>query len=273
MAQKHLRRRPAPFIVIAVLLSAALACGGSTPEPAAPAAAPPPTEPEQSGAVQTAAAQATHVALDIAATQAAQTQADDAAIAATEQALVPVLAELPGYGIDPVTEGRAGWIHPPVVLETFGPNQYDYANRYLATIATDFVIAADITWNTTTGLAGCGFLFRSDGNEEALNGYLMVATRGGNGQVAFMTLIDGELGDPESWNALGNIDWQNDATNHIALVVRGGQFMVYANGVQVRTFTPPDNAQYERGFVAMVALSESGTTRCQFDNSWLWLLN
>ena len=29
----------------------------------------------------------------------------------------------------------------------------------------------------------------------------------------------------------------------------------------------------ERGFVAMVAWSESGRTVCQFDNAWLWLLD
>ncbi|MCH7687990.1 MAG: tetratricopeptide repeat protein, partial [Planctomycetes bacterium] len=30
---------------------------------------------------------------------------------------------------------------------------------------------------------------------------------------------------------------------------------------------------FERGFIAMVALSESGRTICQFDNTWLWLLD
>jgi hypothetical protein len=33
------------------------------------------------------------------------------------------------------------------------------------------------------------------------------------------------------------------------------------------------NTEYERGFIAMVALSESGRTFCQFDNAWLWLIN
>ena len=30
---------------------------------------------------------------------------------------------------------------------------------------------------------------------------------------------------------------------------------------------------FERDFVAMVALSESGRTVCQYDNAWLWLLD
>ena len=30
---------------------------------------------------------------------------------------------------------------------------------------------------------------------------------------------------------------------------------------------------FEEGFMAMAALSESGTTQCQFDNAWLWLID
>ncbi len=29
---------------------------------------------------------------------------------------------------------------------------------------------------------------------------------------------------------------------------------------------------FERGFVALVAISESGHTVCRFDNTWLWLI-
>ncbi len=29
---------------------------------------------------------------------------------------------------------------------------------------------------------------------------------------------------------------------------------------------------FEEGFMAMAALSESGTTQCKFDNAWLWLM-
>jgi hypothetical protein len=31
-------------------------------------------------------------------------------------------------------------------------------------------------------------------------------------------------------------------------------------------------AVYEEGFVAMLGVSESGHTVCQFDNAWLWLI-
>ena len=31
-------------------------------------------------------------------------------------------------------------------------------------------------------------------------------------------------------------------------------------------------AVYDEGFVAMMGGSESGHTKCQFDNAWLWLI-
>ena len=31
--------------------------------------------------------------------------------------------------------------------------------------------------------------------------------------------------------------------------------------------------EFPRGFIAMVALAESGYTDCKFDNTWLWLID
>jgi len=33
------------------------------------------------------------------------------------------------------------------------------------------------------------------------------------------------------------------------------------------------NTVFERGFIALVVLSESGRTHCEFNNTWLWLIN
>jgi hypothetical protein len=32
-------------------------------------------------------------------------------------------------------------------------------------------------------------------------------------------------------------------------------------------------AVFDKGFLAMLGVSESGKTVCQFDNAWLWLIN
>lgn len=279
-------------------------------------------------ALETAQANATQMVGAAAATQAALALLDEASLSATATAFGPFQAELPHYGVDPGA-GRPGWIHPPLRLEINGKNQYDYANQFLGTVARDFVVSADITWNTQYGTSGCGFVLRSDGNQEALNQYLVIATRGANGHVVFLTMSDGEVVTGQDLYAYGldpEFDWRNDTTNRLTVVGQGNRFVIYTNGTQIGKIDPaapppqpylpqppaepPDKtdaiamaayakalaeyqevvnqiqAQYAarlknyrtadkefaRGLVAMVALSESGRTICQYDNAWLWLI-
>ena len=279
--------------------------------------------------VPTAQAEATARSLSIAATQTAQSVLSEQALTATAAVFAPIQAELPKFGVDP-NQGRLGWIHPPVNLEVEGYMQYDYANEFIGTVARDFVVSADITWNTVTGLSGCGFVLRSDGNQDALNQYLAIASRGASGHVVFGTMANGELVTGQDIYAYGidpNFDWQNDVTNRLTVVGRGNTFSIYTNDTLIgevdpsapppQPYLPPPppepedksdreamakyqaaraayqsvvaeiqenyrkrleayknaNTEYERGFIAMVALSESGRTFCQFDNAWLWLIN
>lgn len=279
--------------------------------------------------LMTAEAEATARSLSASSTREADSALSEQDLRATEAVLAPVMAALPAYGIDP-SEGRIGWVHPPERLEVEGYMQYDYANRYITTIASDFVVSGDITWNTSTGLAGCGFVIRSDGNEEALNQYLLIATRGGDGRVIFSTMVDGDVKNAVDRYAFGldpAFEWRNDTTNRLTVVGRGNVFTLYTNGARIGEVVageaplmpivpsppvpPPPGAStaaraaygealeeheavvediqanfrarlaefreeipiFERGFVAMVALSESGRTVCQFDNAWLWLLD
>lgn len=284
----------------------------------------------QSGlAVQTAEAQATQEGSALQATARALLDISEADRQATAQAAAPLLAALPSYGVDPA-QGELAWVHPPATIQVTGYMQSDFENRYFATVAQDFVLSSDITWNTTTGLAGCGFFFRSDGNKDAPNQYLAVASRGGNGRVIFEAMLDGETTSIFDMYAYGqdpSFDWHNDATNRLAVVAKGGEYTFFTNGVRVgqvnagdrppQPFIPPPPTQpppgsppdvvqkyqqaleqhgamvdqirgdiagrvqsntkevpfFDRGFVAMIAVSESGTTVCQFDNTWLWLFN
>lgn len=275
-------KRPSVLVwSIVALGSAALACGGGAGRQAATAEALANSlnqTAEASGEVvgsgaslQTAEAEATARSQEIEATQTAQIMQTAEAAATLAADFEPIRMELPQYGIDP-SEGEPGWLHPPVTLSIEGSMQTDYANQFIATVVRDFVISADITWNTT-GLSGCGFLFRSDGNEEAINQYLVVATRTGTGSLSFITQTDGALffNDTLSLSFLDpTFEWQNDTTNRITVVGRGDTFSVYTNGNQVLQRTA---SEFERGFVAMVALSQSGSTVCEFNNAWLWLLD
>src|SRR5690606_6361430 len=78
---------------------------------------------------------------------------DPVAQTATAAAFAPILAELPSYGVDP-SEGKLGWVHPPVTMDASGYHQFEYVNYYLGTLAKDFVVSADITWNTVGSTSG-----------------------------------------------------------------------------------------------------------------------
>lgn len=280
------------------------------------------------GNIQTAQAQATAQSQAILETQNALASLSEEQKAATAEAFAPYRAELPKYGVDP-ENGRPGWIHPPVTLDIEGYMQYDYANQYIGTVAADFVVSADITWNTFTGLSGCGFVLRSDGNQDGLNQYLVIATRGASGHVVFGVMVDGELVTGRDIYAYGidpQFEWRNDTTNRLTVVGRGSQFAIYTNGTLIGEVNPNDpppqpyvppppqapedptdaeamadyvqrqaeyqtvvaqiraehrqrmetfeqaDKEFDRGFIAMVGLSESGRTICQYDNAWLWLI-
>lgn len=203
----------------------------------------------------------------------------------------------------------------------------DFANKFIATVVKDFVLSTDITWNTRYGSNGCGFIMRSDGDEENPNHYMVVITRFGEGRAIFTTIANGELvNGVDMYTPFydPNFDWQNNATNRLTVVGRGREFAVYTNVILLREITtgeepilprlptpPPTpeidsamgqylsdlekynqqieeiqvdfrrrlsayrkyNTVYERGFVAMAVLSESGRTTCHFDNTWLWVFN
>jgi len=279
--------------------------------------------------VETAQAEATNQAQLVSATEGALGALSSEAQTATAQAIAPILAELPQYGVDP-SAGRVGWIHPPVSLEVEGFMQYDYVNYFISTLASDFVVSADITWDAIGSATGCGFVLRSDGNEKALDQYLAIMTRVGSGHILFGTMAKGEVvtgQDIYAYNVDPAFDWQNQATNRFTVVGRGNLFSIYTNGTLIGEIDPTAPPQspvlpqepekpadtsnveamaafalkkaeheavvqqiqadfrarqkafktadkvFERGFIAMVALSQSGRkATCQFDNAWLWLI-
>jgi len=191
-------------------------------------------------ALQEAQLKATQTFQALDATQAALSALDEASLQATSAAFAPYQAELPRYGVDP-ERGRPGWIHPPVSLDLNGKYQYDYANQFLGTVAADFVVSADITWNTQYGGSGCGFVLRSDGNKDALNQYLVIATRGSSGHVVFLTMANGEVVTGQDFYAYGldpQFDWHNDTTNQLTVVGRGNEFSLYTNGTKLGVVDP-----------------------------------
>ena len=190
----------------------------------------------------TVEAEATARSEALSATQTAQVGENQQVVDATAQAAAPVKAELPKYDVDPEA-GEVAWFHPPLELHTEGYMQYDYGNQYIGTVAEDFVVTSDITWNTQYGTSACGFVVRSDGNEEAFTQYLIIATRGAEGHVGFIVMREGEVIIDESEDIYANgidplFEWQNDTTNRIVVIGRsyGMSSMIVKRGPQLVQF-------------------------------------
>ena len=196
------------------------------------------------GSLATAEAEATRQSQDISATQTAQLADRDEQQLATATVAAPIVAELPTYGLD-ASSGKVGWIHDPLTLEISGYQQMTFGNDFMNITAKDFVLAADVTWDTQYGDSGCGFMFRSNGDQQKPDGYMLIASRFANGRVVFMALADGEFANLRHFypkEADRSFEWQNGTTNRITIVARDNILEVYTNMVkigEIDTTQPP----------------------------------
>ena len=193
----------------------------------------------------TAIVKATAESGGVFATQTAYASLNDESRLATSTAIAPVIAELPRYNVKP-EEGYVAWIHDPAKIELHGFQQSGFVNDYPQITAGDFVMASDIFWHTRNSDSGCGFMFRSNGDQNKPSQYSILMTNTAGGYVGFLASLNGELANigtffpstqDHSFNGL------NDATNRLAIVVRGNLIDIYTNGVwigQVDVTKPPD---------------------------------
>lgn len=199
---------------------------------------------ESAGDLATAQAKATATQQNVSITQTESAAGQSASQLGTATVAAPIIAELQVYNLD-TTKGHVGWIHDPLTLEVEGYQQFKFGNDHQEVTAADFVLAADITWDTQYGSNGCGFMFRSDGNQNKPNQYMVILSRFGSGHVVFTALLDGELNNihdffPKSEDRSFNAN--NQTTNRLAIVARGNLIEIYTNNVkigQVDTTEPP----------------------------------
>lgn len=134
--------------------------------------------------------------------------------------------------------------------------------------AADFILYTEITWESKSGLAGCGIIFRSEDNLQEGDQY----------QLFMMRLSGAPLWDIEWWTdglftygwglqSSSYIDVDPGATNQYLLVATGKQVSVYANGNRIGGIN--DNRRGD-GIFAFYGYHESGETTCTFDNTWIW---
>jgi hypothetical protein len=221
--------------------------------------------------IQSAAVvEATSTAASVA-TQAATEAVDTASLSATAEFERPVRAEVPFFGVDG-EKGQVGWIHPSFTLEAQGQEGFANRNDFAGVVAEDFVVSADITWNTQFGDSGCGFVLRSDGNPNVPSQYIVLLTRFANGHIGFLVISKGELVNgadlyPRSSDRKFKSD--NDTTNQLTIVGRGNLFEIYTNGVLIGVVDPnvppsqpdipplPEQPQDEKGKATFQVLEQN----------------
>jgi hypothetical protein len=195
------------------------------------------------GAAETQAA-ATLAAQETAVAQAAQATSDVAGQQATATYQAPVVAELPVYNVDP-SQGHLAWVHRPVTLTAEGYRSDAFANDYIQVPAANFVMAADITWDTKYGDSGCGFILRSDGNQDAPSQYIVLISRSASGHAYWLAQVKGQVFNFRNWYANWldpAFEWQNGTTNRLAVVAQGPILTVYTNKTfvgKIDTSQPP----------------------------------
>lgn len=204
--------------------------------------------------LSTAIAKATSQSAEIYATITARSSLNDVSRQATATVIAPAVAELPRYNVDPAS-GHVAWIQGPLMIDLNGYQQSGYANDYKQITAKDFAMAADINMNTFNSLSACGFMFRSDGDPNKPSQYMIVVTRYATGYMAFTATVKGEMSNMRTIYLAAQdkkFNWQNNATNRLAIVVRGKTIDAYTNGVLVSsidtTQPPPDNQQSPPSF-------------------------
>ncbi|UYN90183.1 MAG: hypothetical protein KIT08_02845 [Anaerolineales bacterium] len=147
--------------------------------------------------------------------------------------------------------------------------QLDWNNRY-----RDFILAFDVAWESTTGLAGCGAIMRT-GNQVTEAEQIRLETWRFSGlpswgleYVKFNRHYGWISGELRPNNAIRQ---GNGSTNHYVIVANGPEFTVYVNGMRLGSGRAPE--ALTQGKLALFAWQESGQTKCTFSNVWVWKID
>lgn len=236
---------------------------------------PPPTETATPEPTETPVptATATETPLPTAtATPDAKATAAAHATATVEAALGDINDILEDYGYS-TKEGHLGFIHDPVsvTVDTYGERHHitDYPEMDFG----DFVLHSDVTWNTSSGLAGCYIVFRSDGDLERGRNYQLLTIRLQGLPLWGIGVYNNGYGEPLNPEGLlpdGAFEDTQGSTNEIVIVAEESKFTVYANGERLGTQV---SGKLAKGAIAFGAMQESGTTTCEYKHTWVWSLD
>jgi hypothetical protein len=259
------------FIAITLALSACAPAPATTqvaptntvPPPATATQTPAPTDTPTPAPTDTPTSTPTP---DLTATSAAQ------ATATVEAALAKIKPELEKVNLH-AEDGQLVWVSSEETdLSVSTYDAVDYKAIDDAGSLKDFVIHADIGWDSTSGLAGCGLIFRADDDFKNGGQYQLLLIRLQSAPIWAVDFMKfGKVQFPlNENNGFSNaiIDEPN-SVNKITLVARGQNIFTYINGEKMVQL---ESSKQMEGKVGFLIEQESGKTECTFNNSWVYSL-
>ena len=204
--------------------------------------------------------------LDYPATSAAQSTQ----FAAT--ALVDILDDLEDYDIS-TEEGQLVWLSTyPITLTVDTYSEYNFHMIDPKLIVDNFVFQTEVTWKSSSGLAGCGYNFRTSRS----------LSRGGYYEFFAIRLSGLPIWSASYWNegylekvltpngsSSMSIRQKYGSRNKFAVVAKADRLTFYANGTRLGRVIDDKLSEGRLGFSVG---QESGESTCIFDKSWVWAL-
>ena len=188
-----------------------------------------------------------------------------------ETRLKDIEPDLTSYGYT-LADGRLIWTYEDPIDVTVKEYNMSIYQSLDAPKTGNFILQTKITWNTTSGLAGCGIFFRQEAEKEDGPANQFVLNRLLNAPgwyIAFNDLGQWQRNLTE-YVYSNSIDDRNDATNIVALVVNGRNIYPYINGKKQRLV---EDITLKDGLFALSASQESGVSTCTFSDTWIWAID
>jgi hypothetical protein len=134
---------------------------------------------------------------------------------------------------------------------------------------SNFALYVEATWESQSGLAGCGIVFHAEENPEGEQ-YRFETLRFKGVPVWMVSFWrDGKPqpgGMPES-KLNKAINQKQGGTNRYMLVLEEGLLILYANGTELGQVKITERTG---GLIHFLAFQESMKTTCTFENAWIW---
>lgn len=199
--------------------------------------------------------------VDFAATEQAETEAF------VRRAVAPDL-DLAGFN---TATGALAWVqNEEYEMVNTTPGTFLYQALERGFIVSDFVLSVDITWDSKTGVAGCGIIFRAEdvdnGEQAQFNAIRLSGFPGWD--IELWNFGDYQANMTGDVRTSAAINQESGSTNHYVLVANGTNVTVYANGTRLGSTTL--KASMVDGELGILAWQESGETTCTFNNLWVW---